>query len=265
MGKALNKVRGTSKLIEARGISKFFGKVAALDGVDFSVGYNETVGLVGDNGAGKSTLIKILSGVYPPSKGEIYIKGKKINVKNYSVQKARECGIETVFQERALAEQQTLWRNIFMGREIVDRFGFLRVGKLKDETHSLMRKVGLRSAGINPDSIVKKLSGGEKQGAVISRALYFGADLVILDEPLMGLSLAESKKALDFVREIKRNKKSCILISHSIYHVYPVGDRFVILDRGKKVEEISKKGTSLRALEDRLIQITETRKFGTEA
>jgi simple sugar transport system ATP-binding protein len=241
-------------LVQTENLHKFFGAVHALRGVSFNVGHNEVVGLVGDNGAGKSTLIKILTGVYPWDNGEIYIKGQKINKKGYSVQKARELGIETVYQEKALAEKQCLWRNFFMGREIANPLGFLRIADMKNETEKVMTKyIGFTSSAVTPDSIVKKFSGGEKQGVAIARGLFFEADLIILDEPTMALSVSEVKKVLDFVRKIRGEKKSCIFITHNIYNVYPVADRFVILDRGKIVTELEKEGTSLEGLVDEMV------------
>lgn len=241
-------------LVQMIDIHKFFGKIHALRGVNFNVGYNEVVALVGDNGAGKSTLIKILSGVYSWDKGKLYIRGKEINKREYSVQKARELGIEAVYQEQALAEKQCLWRNIFMGRELTTRLGFLRITEMKRETEKLMRKyIGFRSLAVTPDSTVSTLSGGERQGVAIARGLFFKADLIILDEPTMALSLSEVKKVMDFVKKIKEEKKSCIFITHNIHHVYGVADRFVILDRGKVVGEFEKEGTTIEKIIDKMV------------
>ena len=144
--------------------------------------------LLGDNGAGKSTLIKIITGYYQPDEGELYINGQK--VEELTVPIAREMGIETVYQERALAELQSLWRNIFLGRELKNRAGLLRINEMKQETHRLMtQSMGFTSAAVSPESRVGTFSGGEKQGVAIVRALYFDADIIILDEPTMGLSL----------------------------------------------------------------------------
>ncbi|MFQ6067778.1 MAG: ATP-binding cassette domain-containing protein, partial [bacterium] len=239
------------KLVRMVNVSKSFGEVTALKEENFEVGYNEVVGLIGDNGAGKSTLIKILTGVHAPDKGEIYFKGKKIT--HHSVEKARELGIETVYQERALGEQQTLWRNIFMGREMTSRLGFLQVKKAKEETDKILKEViGFTAVGLTPDSVVERLSGGEKQGVAIARALHFQAELIILDEPTMALSLSETKKVLNFVKGVKEQGKSCIFITHNIYHVYPAADRFVVLDRGRTVGEFEKKDISLEELVDKL-------------
>ncbi len=238
-------------------IWKSFGHVEVLRGVNFHVGYNEIVGLLGDNGAGKSTLIKILTGVHHPDRGEIYWKGEKLI--GYSVARARDLGIETVFQERALSEQHTIWRNIFMGREITTSWGFIDVKKEREETERIMRQyMGFTSAALSVDSMVGTMSGGEKQGVAIARALHFQADLIILDEPTTGLSLSETQKVLGFVEEIKKNGKSAIFITHNIYHVYPVADRIVILDRGSIVGEFEKTAISLEKLVEKLYLVART-------
>jgi len=247
-------------LVSMVNIQKSFGKVEVLKGVNFVVGYNEIVGLVGDNGAGKSTLIKILTGVHQPDGGDIYFKGEKITI--HSVEKSRELGIETVYQERALSEQQTLWRNIFMGREITAKFGFLKVEQQRKETEKVLREqMGFTSKAISTDSIVRSLSGGEKQGIAIGRALYFNAELIILDEPTMGLSLSETRKVLDFVGNIKANGKSAVFISHNIYYVYPVADRFVILDRGAVAGEFLKAEISQEDLVEKMVKLAKTGKM----
>jgi len=247
-------------LVSMVNIQKAFGKVEVLKGVNFDVNHNEIVGLVGDNGAGKSTLIKILTGVHRPDGGDIYFKGERITI--HSVERSRDLGIETVYQERALSEQQTLWRNIFMGREITTNLGFLKIKDQREETDRILREqMGFTSKAINTDSIVQFLSGGEKQGIAIGRALFFNAELIVLDEPTMGLSLAETKKALDFVRNIKNQGKSAIFISHNIYYVYPVADRFVILDRGEIAGEFLKKQISQDELVERMVKLAKTGKM----
>jgi len=218
--------------LELRNVSKTFGEVKALENIDFQLGRNEVVGLLGDNGAGKSTLIKLLTGYYQPTSGEIYFNGQAVD--HLTVPKARELGVETVYQERALAELQTLWRNIFLGRELVTRGGLLDVTKMRQETHRLMtQSMGFTSSAVNPESKVGTFSGGEKQGVAIVRALYFDAEIIILDEPTMGLSLKETAKLIHFVRDIKRAGKSAIFIDHNILHVYNVADRVVVIDRGR--------------------------------
>ena len=246
--------------LELRNVSKSFGEVQALENINFRLGQNEVVGLLGDNGAGKSTLIKIITGYHQPTSGEIYFSGRR--VENLSVPRVRELGVETVYQERALAELQTLWRNIFLGRELCNSLGFLDIRQMKDETHRLMsQSMGFTSSGVSPDSHVGTYSGGEKQGVAIVRALYFNAEIVILDEPTMGLSLKETAKLVSFVNGIKKAGKSAIFIDHNILHVYNVADRVVVLDRGKIAGEFKTKHITLNDLMDKMVRVAETGKL----
>ncbi len=178
--------------LEIRNVSKSFGHVYALREVDFQVDRGGIIGLLGDNGAGKSSLIKVISGVHRPDSGQILIDGSVMP--RWSVALARQHGIETVFQDQALAPQQSIARNIFMGRERVGPFGLTRTGQQHREAERLMREIGFTSKLITPDSIVATLSGGERQGVAIARALYFQASLIILDEPTTSLSLTECEK-----------------------------------------------------------------------
>jgi simple sugar transport system ATP-binding protein len=243
--------------LELRNVSKSFGEVQALEDINFQLGQNEIVGLLGDNGAGKSTLIKIITGYYQPTSGEIYFNGQK--VEHLSVPKARELGVETVYQERALAELQTLWRNIFLGREICNSMGFLDIQRMRDETHRLMtQSMGFTSHAVSPDSRVGKYSGGEKQGVAIVRALFFEAEIIVLDEPTMGLSLKEAAKLISFVRSIKQAGKSAIFIDHNIFHVYDVADRVVVIDRGRVAGEFLTQSISLTELMGKMVKVAET-------
>jgi simple sugar transport system ATP-binding protein len=239
-------------------ISKSFGEVKSLRQVNFHVGQNEIVGLVGDNGAGKSTLIKIITGYHQPDPGgEFYFKGQKIE--HMTVARARELGIESVYQERALADLQSLWRNIFMGRELTKAFGVLDIRRMQQETQKLMTQLmGFTSLAVTPDTRVKTMSGGERQGVAITRALYFHAELLILDEPTMGLSLSETQKTLDFITGIKRAGKACIFIDHNIFHIFPVVDRIVVLDRGRVAGEFLKEQLTLEDLIAKLRHVAET-------
>jgi simple sugar transport system ATP-binding protein len=226
-------------IVELRNVSKSFGKTHALEDVNFQVGHAEVVGLIGDNGAGKSTLIKIISGVHTPDTGKIYVRGRRVG--HWSVAAARRSGIETVYQDKALAEQQSIARNIFMGRELSGFLGFIKNRETYNEANRLMRDIGFTSRVFSSDSTVATLSGGEKQGVAIARALYFDATLIILDEPTTALSLTESEKVFGFVRQMKQQGCSAIFISHNIYHTYDVADRFVILDRGRVVMSAEKR------------------------
>ncbi|MEP7284228.1 MAG: ATP-binding cassette domain-containing protein [Chloroflexota bacterium] len=235
-------------------INKYFGLAHALNNINMEVGRNEIVGLIGDNGAGKSTMVKILTGVFPPTNGDLYVAGRKIDPRRYNVKSAHAHGIETVYQDKSLGEKQVLWRNFFIGREIVNRFGFIDVKKEKEIAREIMlNTIGFRSKGITVDSNVSQLSGGERQGIAIGRAMYFEADLIILDEPTVALSLKEVAKVINFVHKIKDGGKAGIYISHSMTDVYEVADRFIILDRGEIGGNIQKKDISLKALDEFLL------------
>lgn len=242
-------------VIELKNVTKTFGEVRSLSEVDFVVRPGEIVGLLGDNGAGKSTLVKTVMGFHRPDPGgEIYFHGERIH--DWSVARARGLGIETVYQERALCEKQPIWRNMFMGRELRTKLGLLDVKRMRSEAARLMSEhMGFTSAAVHPDNVVATMSGGEKQGVAITRALYFEAQLVILDEPTMGLSLTETKKTLEFVGNIKKAGKSAIFIDHNIFHVYPVVDRLYVLDRGKVAGTYSKDEISMDDLIDRLYHV----------
>jgi simple sugar transport system ATP-binding protein len=226
------------RLVELRNISKSFGSTCALSDVNLCVDEGEVIGVVGDNGAGKSTLIKILAGVAQPSSGQIVVRGQLVS--RWSVARSREAGIETVFQDRSLAVQQSVVRNIFMGRELVGRFGWLRQSDELREAERLIREIGFTSRFLSPHSIVGRLSCGERQGVAIARAIYNEADLIILDEPTAALSLAESAKVFRFVRHLKSVGRAVLFVGHNIHQVYNTADRFIVLDRGKVVLEAAR-------------------------
>ncbi|MFS8478862.1 MAG: ATP-binding cassette domain-containing protein [Micromonosporaceae bacterium] len=245
-------------VVELRNVSKTFGEVRALTQVDFRVWRGEIVGLLGDNGSGKSTLVKMIMGYHRPDPGgELWFDGRRVH--DWSVTRARKLGIETVYQERALAEQQTIWRNMFMGRERVNRLGLLDVKRMRREAAALMRgHMGFTSGAVHPDNVVRTMSGGEKQGVAITRALHFQARLVVLDEPTMGLSLSETRKTLDFVRSIKEAGRSAVFIDHNLFHVYPVVDRLVVLDRGRVAGEFERSAITMDELIERLYTVART-------
>ena len=226
------------KIIELKNVTKRFGGITALNKASLHVYQGEVVGLIGDNGAGKSTLIKTLVGVYGPDEGEIEIRGKKVF--NWTALKARESGIETVFQDRALCPQQSIVWNIFMGKELKYPFGFVREKEQVKEANRLIREIGFTSKLIDAESPVGNLSGGERQGVAIARAIYNNAELIILDEPTNALSLNETQKVFEFVNNVKKSNRSVLFIGHNIYHVYDISDRFVILDRGEVVHQLNK-------------------------
>ena len=224
-------------LLCAKGISKKFGGIAALEDVSFDVGESEIVGLVGDNGAGKSTFISILMGVVPPDTGNIFFDGQ--NAQFRSPRDAREAGIEPVYQQSALVDLMNLWRNFFLGREITRRIGpfhILDKKAMKEASFSIVKEVGvgLRAA----DEGVSNLSGGERQAICIGRSMHFDAKLLLLDEPTAALSVRETQRVLRFAEESRERGVSVIIVDHNIHHIYPIVDKFVVLERGKKIAEL---------------------------
>ncbi|MEM2889510.1 MAG: ATP-binding cassette domain-containing protein [Candidatus Bathyarchaeia archaeon] len=242
---------GKEPFLRMEDIHKFYGSVHALKGVNFEVQHNEIVGLVGDNGAGKSTLAKIIGGAVQKSSGRIFVKGKEVEIP--SVKAARNLGIEVVYQERALVDNLSVAKNIFLGRELL-RPGLIKLidmEKMRREAEKITKSLGLHIA--SPDQEVRFCSGGERQGVAIARAMYFKAELVILDEPTTGLAVSAVQRVLEFVRQLKDSGVSCILISPNVHHVYPVADRIVVLSRGEKVADIKKEETSIEELEQIIV------------
>jgi simple sugar transport system ATP-binding protein len=245
-------------VVRLANVQMAFGKVQALQQIDFAVGRNEIVGLLGDNGAGKSTLIKIMTGVLRPTSGDLYIRDQKIDWNDYSVHRAHELRFETVYQESSLGEKQPLWRNFFVGRQITNKLGFIKVREQKKIAQDiLLKSIGFRGAGISVDSTARNLSGGERQGIAIGRAMYFDADLIVLDEPTVALAIKEVRKVLDFVLGIKRSGRACVYIEHNLAHVHEVADRLVILDRGRVVAEVQRGEMTLTELTQYLIDLQE--------
>ena len=243
-------------IVRLEKVDKFFGAVDALRDIDIAIGRNEIVGLIGDNGAGKSTLIKVMTGVLAPTSGRIFIRDREVNLAEFSVRMAHDLSIETVYQDRSLADKQPLWRNFFVGRQITNRFGFIDIKKEKKIADEILKDIiGFRGVGITVDSTVSNLSGGERQGIAIGRAMHYNADLIVLDEPTAALGVAEVRKVLDFVRRIKSSGRACIYIEHNLAHVHEVADRLVVLDLGRIVSEISPKQMSVMELTEYLIEI----------
>jgi simple sugar transport system ATP-binding protein len=228
------------------GISKRFGAIHALRDVDFDVRPDEVVALVGDNGAGKSTLVRILSGVYAPTKGEIFFQEEKVNISSPAV--AEKLGIEAVHQGFGLVDCMSISRNVFLGQEPTVRkgffFRFLDLNKMNQESDRILQTIGARSQ-VNPKSEVGFLSGGEKQSIKIGRAVLFNAKLLIMDEPTMALSVRERHNVLELVRDLKRQGVAVIFISHDIHVVYDICDRVVILEMGSKIGDFPKHEVSV--------------------
>lgn len=224
-------------LLEVKNLTKKFGGLIAVNNVSMGVNAGEVVGLLGDNGAGKSTLIKMISGVYHPDGGNIYFQGKEVVIEN--PMDAISLGIETIYQDLALAENLNVYSNIFLGREKLKKIlGFIKV---LDHDYMLeeSRKV-LESLEIEIPSLknkIRMLSGGQRQAVAISRSIYWDAKFLIMDEPTAALGIAEQKKVLDLVRLLKNQGLGIIIISHQLHDVFSVADRLVIMRRGVKVAE----------------------------
>ena len=242
----------SQSLLKMVGIQKWFGRVHALRGVDFEIKPGEVVGLVGDNGAGKSTLIKIAAGYHRADEGQIYWEGKEVKLN--STRDARALGIETVYQEQALAPHLSIARNIFMGREPVTTLGFMDTKTMNEPSLQALANIGLKLKP--PDTMVSTLSGGQRQGVAIARAIHFQAKLVILDEPTMALSVKEVAEVLEFARELKEKNIAVIFITHAIYHVCSVADRIVVIAHGKPHMDLLTADTNVDDLSDIIVKST---------
>jgi simple sugar transport system ATP-binding protein len=219
-------------LLEVRNVSKYFGNVVALKDVSVHVGANEVTCVLGDNGAGKSTFIKILSGVHRHDEGQLLVDGEDTHFS--SPREAKERGIATVFQDLATVPLMSIWRNFFLGSEPTKGKGPLRrvdVRFAQDTMVDEMRKMGIDVR--DPDQPVGTLSGGERQAVAIARAVYFGAKVLILDEPTSALGVKQSGVVLRYVAQARQRGLGVIFITHNPHHAFPVGDRFVVLNRGK--------------------------------
>ena len=224
-----------ASLLTARDVAKQFGSVIALSGVSFDVMPGEVHCLLGDNGAGKSTLIKILSGVHQPSLGELLVDGKPMV---FEVPRdALDQGIATVFQDLAMIPLMSVARNFFLGREPVRRLGPIRMldgERAAEVTREEMRKMGIELR--DPQQPVGTLSGGERQCVAIARAVYFGAKVLILDEPTSALGVTQTAMVLQCIREVRARGLGVIFITHNVRHALQVGDRFTVLNRGRTLD-----------------------------
>lgn len=219
------------------GVSKTFGAVKALENVDFEVYAGEVIALVGDNGAGKSTLIKIISGAYTPTDGKIYWCGKR--VESLNPMKVRNMHIETIYQDLALVEKFTIAENIFLGRELTFPHSycvrFLNFRKMRNEADKILKELKINIETSN--YWIEHLSGGQRQSVAVSKAVYWKAQLVIMDEPTAALGVRETKEVLNLIRRLRDNGTSVIFISHNIQQVFEVADRIIVLRNGRRVGE----------------------------
>ncbi len=240
-----------SNLLELHNISKSFGALTALRNLSFHIGEGEVVGLLGDNGAGKSTTVNLISGIHKPTDGYLSVDGKKTLFTCRS--DSADAGIETIYQHTALVDSLSITRNIFMGRELTDRFGFLKQAEMRDIAMEVLQNAVHISGIDSPDTLVGNLSGGQKQAVAIARAVYFKKRVLLLDEPTSALSVRETEALLNQVLKLKAENVSSVLVTHNIYHAYQVCDRFVIMSHGTKVFDVAKADTTINQLTDYVV------------
>jgi simple sugar transport system ATP-binding protein len=226
----------TTPAIEMRGISKYFGAVTALEGVDLRLEQGEVLGVVGDNGAGKSTLMKVLSGLYTADKGDILIDGRPVTF--HSPKDARSAGIEMVYQDLALAGNLSVYENIYLGREQTRKLAGLRwVDHRRTKTMAQKHLDDLRIHVKSVEQRVEELSGGQRQAVAIARAMAFDAKVVIMDEPTAALAIREVNKVLGLIRGLRTHGVSVVLISHRMDDIFYVCDRVMALFHGRNFAE----------------------------
>ena len=240
-----------ANLLELHNISKNFGALTALRNLSFHIGEGEVVGLLGDNGAGKSTTVNLISGIHKPTEGYLSVDGKRAAFTCRS--DSADAGIETIYQHTALVDSLSITRNIFMGRELTDRFGFLRQGEMRDIAMDVLQNAVHISGIDSPDTLVGNLSGGQKQAVAIARAVYFKKRVLLLDEPTSALSVRETEALLNQVLKLKAENVSSVLVTHNIYHAYQVCDRFVIMSHGTKVFDVDKADTTINQLTEYVV------------
>jgi simple sugar transport system ATP-binding protein len=234
-------------LLEADHISKYYGNVVALNDISTYVNGGEVTCILGDNGAGKSSFIKILSGVHPPDEGRLLVDSEPVSFQ--SPRDARAKGIATVYQDLAMVPLMSIWRNFFLGAEPRKGIGPLR--RFDSATAKEVVRTELNEMGIDirdPDQPVGTLSGGERQSVAIARAVYFGARVLILDEPTSALGVKQAGVVLKYILQARDRGVAVIFITHNPHHAYPVGDRFVILNRGQSLGTFEKAGLDRQEL-----------------
>lgn len=227
---------GSNVILEARNISKYFGTITALDNVQLTARRGECLGVVGDNGAGKSTLMKVLSGLYKPSLGSLFFNGKEKTLE--SPRDSQKLGLEMVYQDLALAGNLPIGENIFLGREPIKNYGFVKLldyKKIKElsEAHLDKLKIHVKSS----EQKVEELSGGQRQAIAIARATAFNSKIVIMDEPTAALAIKEVSKVLDLINNLKKIGVSVIIISHRMDDIFAVCDRVMALFQGTNFAE----------------------------
>lgn len=237
-------------VLQARGLTKHFGRVVAMDGCDFDLEPGEVLAVIGDNGAGKSTLIKALSGAVAPDSGQILLEGKQVEFQ--SPIDARRAGIETVYQNLALLPALSIVDNMFLGRELRSPgFAGRLLRRLDRDAMRTFAREKLAELGLltiqNIDQTVETLSGGQRQGIAVVRAVAFGSKVVIMDEPTAALGVREGRRVLDLIRDVKERGMPIVLISHNMPHVFEVADRIHVHRLGKRIAVLDPKSVDMAA------------------
>ncbi|MCO4256383.1 ATP-binding cassette domain-containing protein [Pseudarthrobacter cellobiosi] len=233
-------------LLRIEGITKKYGVNTVLDDVSFDIGKGEVVGLLGDNGAGKSTLVKIMSGVVPATAGDFSWDGTKHPHVNRAL--TESLGIETIFQDSALVPQMSISRNIFMGREITNRLGLMKIKEMDAITSEILDSVVTIEGIKSSKQLVSSLSGGQAQAVAIARAVHFKRSLLILDEPTSALAVRATEALLDYLRALKADGISSVLVTHNLHHAFEVCDRHIVMNHGRKILDVRREDTSVEEL-----------------
>ena len=251
-------------VLRLRNIGKRFGGVTALDGVSIDLSDGETVGVVGDNGAGKSTLLKIMSGVHAPDGGTIEVDGAPVVF--HSPGQARQAGIEAVYQDLALVDDMSVAENMFLGREammpgILGRFGIVDHGAMRARAAEAISKLGIRIPGLG-EGFVRTMSGGQRQGAAIARAILWGRKVLLLDEPTAALGVKEQREVERIIDELRQARLPMMIIAHSMPVVFRLTDRVVVLRHGRVAAMLT---TAQTTPEEVVAYITGAREMETHA
>ena len=235
-----------SSLLRIANITKVYGNNTVLQDVSFDINKNEVVGLLGDNGAGKSTLVKIMSGVVPSTSGQYFWEDKLIS--NVNRTETERLGVETIFQDSALVPQMSITRNIFMGREITNPLGLMKLKVMDEIAEQILDSVVTIEGIKSPKQLVASLSGGQAQAVAIARAVHFKRSLLILDEPTSALAVRATEALLDYLTQLKGEGVSSVLVTHNLHHAFKVCDRHIVMNHGRKILDVRREETTVEEL-----------------
>jgi ABC-type sugar transport system ATPase subunit len=232
----------TKPIVELRQISMHYGHIIALENIDFCIMPNEIHALVGDNGSGKSTLIKIISGAIKPISGELYFEGEKVNFTDPG--DALRLGVATLYQDLALVGSRNIYQNLFLGREISGRFGWVNSKKMSSIAKEMLSSIKQMNI-TDVEAKVSNLSGGQRQAVAIGRAMHWGSKVLLLDEPAAALGIREAHEVLNLIMDIKAKGQSILIVAHNLTHVFRIADSITVLRGGRIVGTVSKNSTDV--------------------